>query len=99
MHRCCAIGGLAKTYAKYWTTKPVIWVIFLEIEIYTSSESWINKLSIDVSFVIWPKSGIWGSKKNLNIENIAFKFVQIMFLAMHITYQKLRFDIFTVVHL
>ncbi len=45
------------------------------------------------------KSGIWGSKKNLNIENIAFKFVQIMFLAMHITYQKLRFDIFTVVHL
>ncbi len=30
-----------------------------------------------------------------NIEKIAFKVVQIMFLAMHITYQKLSFDIFT----
>ncbi len=35
------------------------------------------------------KSGIWGCKKNLNIERIAF-------LAMHITNQKLSFDIFTV---
>ncbi len=32
--------------------------LFFEIEIYASSESWINKLSIDV----W-KSGIWGCKK------------------------------------
>ncbi len=32
--------------------------------------------------------------KNLNIEKIIFKFVQIMFLAMHITNQKLSFDIF-----
>ncbi len=61
---------------------------FLEIEIYTSSESWINKLSIDVWFVrtifsrdttIW-KSGSCPKK----------------FLAMHITNQKLSFDIFTV---
>ncbi len=44
---------------------------------------------------IW-KSGIWGCKKNLNIEKIAFKVVQMKFLAMHITYQKLSFDIFTV---
>ncbi len=36
---------------------------------------------------------IW---KNLNIEKIAFKVVQIKFLAMHITNQKLSFDISTV---
>ncbi len=34
-----------------WTTKPVIRVLFLKIEIDTSSESRINKLSIDVWFV------------------------------------------------
>ncbi len=44
---------------------------------------------------IW-KSGIWGCKKNLNIEKITFKVVQMKFLAMHITNQKLSFDIFTV---
>ncbi len=37
-----------------------------------------------------------GTKKNLNIEKIAFKVVQMKSLAMHITYQKLSFDIFTV---
>ncbi len=36
-----------------------------------------------------------GAKKK-NIEKIAFKVVQIKFLAMHITNQKLSFDIFTV---
>ncbi len=41
------------------------------------------------------KSGIWGCK-NLNIEKIIFKVVQIKLLAMHITNQKLSFDIFTV---
>ncbi len=35
-------------------------------------------------------------QKNLNIEKIIFKVVQIKFLAMHITNQKLCFDIFTV---
>jgi len=35
-------------------------------------------------------------QKNLNIEKIIFKVVQMKFLAMHITNQKLRFDIFTV---
>ncbi len=40
------------------------------------------------------KSGIWGSK-NENIEKI-FKVVQMKSLAMHITYQKLSFDIFMV---
>ncbi len=44
---------------------------------------------------IW-KSGIWGCKKNQNTEKISFKIVQIKFLAMHITNQKLSFDIFKV---
>ncbi len=44
---------------------------------------------------IW-KSGIWGCKKNLNIEKIIFKVVQVKFLTMHITNQKISFDIFTV---
>ncbi len=35
-------------------------------------------------------------KKNLNIEKIIFKVVQMKFLAMHITNQKLSFDIFMV---
>ncbi len=35
-------------------------------------------------------------QKNLNIEKITFKVVQMKFLAMHITNQKFRFDIFTV---
>ncbi len=38
-------------------------------------------------------------QKNLNIEKIAFKVVQMKFLAMHITNQKWSFDIFTVKHL
>ncbi len=39
-----------------------------------------------------------GAQKNQNIEKIAFKFVQIKFLAMDITNQKLRFNIFMVIH-
>ncbi len=35
-------------------------------------------------------------QKNLNIEKIIFKVVEMKFLAMHITNQKLSFDIFTV---
>ncbi len=35
-------------------------------------------------------------QKNLNIEKITFKVVQMKFLSMHITNQKLSFDIFTV---
>ncbi len=35
-------------------------------------------------------------QKNLNIEKIIFKVVQIKLLAMHINNQKLSFDIFTV---
>ncbi len=36
---------------------------------------------------------------NINIEKIAFKVVQMKFLAMHITNEKLRFDICMVGHL
>ncbi len=41
---------------------------------------------------------IWNLRvqKNLNIEKITFKVVQMKFLAMHITNQKLSFDTFTV---
>ncbi len=35
-------------------------------------------------------------QKNQNIEKITFKVVQMKFLAMHITNQKLSFDIYTV---
>ncbi len=44
---------------------------------------------------------IWNlrCKKYLNIEKIAFKVVQMKFLAMHITNQKLCFDIFRVENL
>ncbi len=64
----------------------------------------INKLSIDVWFVrigqylaeiqLFENLEPEGAK-NLNIEKIAFKVVQMKFLAMHITNQKLSFDIFT----
>ncbi len=50
---------------------------------------------------IWPRYNylkIWNLRvqKNLNIDKITFKVVQIKFLAMHITKQKLYFDIFMV---
>ncbi len=73
----------------------------LETVMYTSSES-MNKWIIFALMygLLWSdnicKSGIWGCLKNLNIEKIIFKVVQIKFLAMHITNQKLCFDIFTV---
>ncbi len=61
-----------------------------------SSESRINHISIDVWFGQYLK--IWNLRvqKNLNIEKIIFKVVQMKFLAMHITNQKLCLDIFTV---
>ncbi len=40
-----------------------------------------------------------GAQKNLNIEKIIFKVVQIKFLAMHITNQKLSFNIFMIENL
>ncbi len=46
------------------------------------------------NYLYW-KSGVWGCK-NIKIqlkEKIAFKVVQMMCLAMHITVQKLSYDI------
>ncbi len=57
-----------------------------------------DKIIFGRDTTIW-KSGIWGCKENLNAEKITFKVVQIKFLAMHITNQKLSFDIFTVANL
>ncbi len=64
-----------------WTTKPVIRVNFLKLRFMHHLKVW----------------KIWNlrEQKNLNIEKIIFKFVQMKFLAMHITNQKLSFDIFT----
>ncbi len=50
---------------------------------------------------IWPRYNylkIWNLRVQtiLNIEKIAFKVVQMKFLAMHITNEKLSFDIFTI---
>ncbi len=55
---------------------------FFEIEIYTSSESWINKLSIGLLWYNYLE--IWNLRVQ-NIEKITFKVVQMKFLAMHIT--------------
>ncbi len=62
---------------------------------FTSSKSWISKLSIVriaeylVEIQLFEDLEYKGAKKkNLNIEKIAFKVVQVKFLAMHITKQK-----------
>ncbi len=66
---------------------------FVFIKIYTSYKSWINNRSIDVWFVkigqylseiqLFENLESEGAKKNPNIEKIAFKVVQMKFLAMH----------------
>ncbi len=67
------------------------------IEMYTTSESWINKLSIGVFVRIGQYLTIWNLSVQiniLNIEKITFKVVKMKFLAMHIINQKLSFDIY-----
>ncbi len=71
-----------------------------------SSENWINKLSIDVWFVmigqylaeiqLFKYLESEGAKKNQNTEKITFKAVQMKFLPMHVTNQKISFNIFMV---
>ncbi len=65
---------------------------FFFISIYSSHESWINKLSVDVWFCrigkYLVKIQLFG---NRNIEKITFKIAQLKFLAMHITNQKNKF--------
>ncbi len=73
------------------------------IEIYISSESfpffWFVRIGQYLAkmhlFENLESEGA-KKKKKRNIEKIAFKVVQIKFLAMHITNQNLCFDIFTV---
>ncbi len=67
-------------------------------EIYTSSESWLNNLSIDVRIGQYlAEIQLYENlESDINIEKIIFKIVQMKFIAMHITDQKLSFDIFTV---
>ncbi len=55
---------------------------FFEIEIYTSSESWINTTIINTTIDLESEGA-----KNQNIEKIAFKVVEMKFLAMQITNQ------------
>ncbi len=67
-------------------------------------QSWINTFSINVWFVmkgrylaeirLFENLESEGAKK-INIEKIIFKVVQMKFLAMHITNQKLSFDIYS----
>ncbi len=59
----------------------------MEIEMCASSETRINNISIDIWFGQYLK--IWNLRvqKNLNIEKIIFKVVQMKFLAMHINNQ------------
>ncbi len=68
---------------------------YFEIEIYTSSESWISfalmyGLWYDNIWLRYNYLKIWNLRvqKNQNIEKITFKVVQMKFLAMHITNQK-----------
>ncbi len=64
----------------------------------------MNNRSIDVWFVMTGQylaeiqlfENLESVQINLNIEKIIFKIVQIKFLVMYITNQKLSFDIFTV---
>ncbi len=62
---------------------------FVVVEIYKWTESWINKLLLR-------QENIWESEgtKNLHIDKITFKVVQIKSLEMHVTNQKLSFHIF-----
>ncbi len=59
----------------------------MEFEMCASSETRINNISIDIWFGKYLK--IWNLRvqKNLNIEKIIFKVVQMKFLAMHINNQ------------
>ncbi len=73
---------------------------FLKLRFIHHLKAEINNLCIDVWFMIGQYLKIWNLRvqQNLNIEKIIFKVVQMKFLAMHITNQKLCFDIFTVIN-
>ncbi len=96
--------GISLPGRESWFSVIKIWSPYHKEKIQT--ESWINKRSIYVWFVrigqhlaeistIW-KSWIWGCEKNLSIEKITFKVVQMKFLATHITNKTFSLNIFTV---
>ncbi len=59
-----------------------------------------QRFTLDSSCIVYSLIGVWFGQyllqKNLNIEKIIFKDVQMKFLAMHINNQSLGFYIFTV---
>ncbi len=88
-----------------------VWYIFVTLDhktslkgqFFGSIEIWIFPLMYGLLWLdnIWLRYNylkIWNLRvqKNQNIEKIIFKVVQIKFLAMHITNQKLSFNVFTV---
>ncbi len=88
-----------------WTTKPVLSVNFSKLRFihHMKAEYIIFQLMYGLLWYdnIWLRSNylkIWNLRvqKNRNIEKIIFKVVQMKFLAMHITNQKLSLYIFMV---
>ncbi len=55
---------------------------------------WLDNILVEIQLFENLESRV--QKKNLNIEKITFKIVQMKFLAMHITNQNLSFDVFMV---
>ncbi len=76
-----------------WTTKPVISVSLFKCSFIPLKPELI---SFPLMYALLGWDNIWLTKFFflLNIEKIAFKLVQIKFLAMHITNQTIRFDVF-----
>ncbi len=66
---------------------------------YTSLKA--ESIRFPLMYGLLESDNIWNLRvqKNQNTDKIAFKFVQMKFLAMHITNQKLSFHIFMVGHL
>ncbi len=80
-----------------WTPKPVIRVNFSKLRfIHHSIDVWFVRIGQYLAEIQLYENLESEGAKNLNIEKIAFKVVQMKFLAMHFTNQKLSFDIFTV---
>ncbi len=76
------------------TTKPVIMVNVLKLR--SIHHLMYGLLWYDNIWLRYNNLKIWNLRvqKNRDIEKIAFKVVQMKFLSMHITNQKLSFDIF-----
>ncbi len=64
-----------------------------------SDKIWLRYNYLKIWNLRVQKKHIINKKTNQNTEKITFSYVQVKFLAMHITNTTLRFDIFTVGHL